>query len=183
MTNVIISLLVITATALIGFFVVTKKSVPQNSIITPTVVSVSPTQTLTQIQEPTATVTKPVVPLPQEEDIIRAFFNLVNEKRIPDAIGMMASKSVSDESSKQAWGVQFNSLSGIQVISIEASNKEEWTNTEHIYRVDLTLRVSADSANAPIPYYGWNDGQNTRWIPIEKNESGLWKIVGLATGP
>lgn len=123
------------------------------------------------------------VPLPQQEDIIRAFFGLINEKRIPEAIAMMDKVMVDDDSSKQAWGVQFNSLSEIKIENIEPSIKEEWTDTTQTYRVNLTLKVDPGAASAPIPYYGWENGKNIRWVGLNKNAGNLWRIAFIGTGP
>ncbi|PIP52770.1 hypothetical protein COX08_04675, partial [Candidatus Beckwithbacteria bacterium CG23_combo_of_CG06-09_8_20_14_all_34_8] len=59
------------------------------------------------------------VPLPAGHDIVNLFFNLINEKRIPEAIEMMSETAVPDDSAKQAWGVQFNAIKSISVIDIE----------------------------------------------------------------
>lgn len=123
------------------------------------------------------------VPLPSGEDIIRTFFNLIGEKRIPEAISMMDKSLVKDDSIKQTWGANFNSLDSVTVKSISKASEEEWTATRQIYKVVLNLKVNPRGANAPIPYYGWNNGDNTRWVIIQKDTSNLWKIVEIATGP
>jgi len=41
------------------------------------------------------------VPLPTEEDIIKLFFNLIDEKKIPDAISMMSKSITSNDPTKQ----------------------------------------------------------------------------------
>ena len=128
---------------------------------------------------PTATST---ASLPTEEDIIRTFFALIDEKRIPEAISMMSKKMIGDESSKQGWGVQFNAIEKIKVSAIEPAMRESWSENSHEYKVDLDVKVSANAADAPIPYYGWENGSNLRWVEIVK-EDGLWKIDNLATGP
>jgi hypothetical protein len=116
------------------------------------------------------------VPLPQEEDIVRNFFNLISERKIADAVLMMAPSAVPDDSSKQAWGVQFNAFQKISIKKIEKSD----TNT---YKVTLDVLMKPDAAYAqPMPYYGWGDGEFVRWVSLEKS-AGLWKIVGIATGP
>ena len=76
------------------------------------------------------TTTQPssTVPLPTEEDIIRAFFNLINEKRIPEAITMMSKTMAADDSTKQAWGVHFNAIKSINIQQIEPSMQESWNN-------------------------------------------------------
>ncbi len=124
----------------------------------------------------------PTVPLPQEEDIIRAFFNLINEGRAADAISMMTQAAIGTDSSKQAWGVQFNSFKSVSVNKIEPSMQEEWTATEHTYKVTLDVQMKPEAASASIPNYGWDNGQNIRFLPLEKVDN-LWKIVGIATGP
>lgn len=116
------------------------------------------------------------VPLPSQEDIIRTFFNLIDEKRIPEAIGMMTKKNSSDDSVKQSWGVMFNAFKKINVVSIEAAS-------ENTYRVDLDTEMEEGAADVkPIPYYGFGNGRFTRWVSLVK-EDDLWKIDGLATGP
>ena len=122
------------------------------------------------------------VPLPTEEDIIRTFFELIDEKRIPEAISMMSASMVGDDSSKQAWGVHFNAFDSIMVQKVEPAMEENWTDNSHEYKVTLNVRVSPQAANAPIPYYGWGNGSNIRWVEIVK-ENELWKINSLATEP
>lgn len=119
-----------------------------------------------------ATNTPAVVPLPQETDIVHTFFNLIGEKKPSDAVGMM---NVSDDSQKQAWAVQFNAITSIKVLNVVPAG-------EHTYKVTLDVKMNPDSANAPIPYYGWENGKNIRWITLEK-VGNLWKVQGIATGP
>jgi len=126
--------------------------------------------------------TAPAVPLPQEEDIIRTFFNLINEGRPGDAIAMMSEALVGNDTSKQTWGVQFNSFKSVQVNKIESSLQEDWEATSHTYKVTLDVQMKPEAQNAPIPNYGWDNGQNIRWITLEKVEN-LWKIAAIATGP
>jgi len=47
----------------------------------------------------------------------------------------------------------------------------------------LEVYVSSDAKDAPIPYYGWGDNPNIRWVVLEKDSDGSWKISALATGP
>jgi len=135
-------------------------------------------------EKPTTGCSSPttVVPLPTGEDIVRTFFELINEKRIPEAVKMMTKINSENDATKQAWGVQFNSFNSLTIDKITPYNKEGWTNDSQFYRADVTTQMKPESANAPMPYYGWGDGQNTRWIEIIK-EDGLWKISGIGTGP
>lgn len=120
------------------------------------------------------------VPLLTQEDIIRTFFTLINEKRIPEAIEMLSPTIVPDDASRQTWGVQFNSLKQVEVIDIK--KQADLNGNGEIYRVDLQIEVAPEAASAPIPYYGWSDGKNVRWVAVVK-ENNLWKITGIATGP
>jgi len=123
------------------------------------------------------------VPLPSEEEIISLFFTLINERRIDEAIGMMSPEAVPDEASRQAWKTQFEAIQSINPQVIQAYNRERWTEKEHLYQVTLAVSVSSEAAKAPIPYYGWGDNPDTRWIVLEKNQEGQWQIASLATGP
>lgn len=124
-----------------------------------------------------------VVPLPQEEDIIRSFFEIIGENRPSDAISMMSQKLIGDESSKQAWGVQFNAFKTVRVEKIEPSMQANWTENNHSYQVILNVQMKPEAANAPIPYYGWGDNPNTRFINLTKTSEGIWKVDEIATGP
>jgi hypothetical protein len=123
------------------------------------------------------------VPLPTSEDIVRLFFDLINEKRIPEAIGLMTDQMVGDDSSKQMWGVQFNAIQSIKVQSIEPSLEDQWTASKKMFKVILEVSVSPEAKDEPIPYYGWDSNPSTRWVIIKKGANGLWEIDSLATGP
>jgi len=135
----------------------------------------------TPTAEITPTNTASTVALPTEEDVIRLFFTLIDEARIPEAVAMMSVEAVPDDSYKQAWGVQFNALDSIKVLKIEPYGQDNWGPGSHIYKVNLEVAVSENAANAPIPYYGWENGDNLRWVEIVK-EGDLWKINRIATG-
>lgn len=133
--------------------------------------------------EPTNEVTKTAVPLPQETDIVRNFFNLINEGKPSDAVTMMSSANISNDSNKQMWGVEFNAFASVKVKSIESSMSEEWTADRHTYKVVLDVKMKPEAASVqPIPNYGFENGENYRWVTILK-EGSLWKIEGLSTGP
>jgi len=119
------------------------------------------------------------VPLPQDEDIIRNFVALVEEGKADKAALMM---KVKDESELQTWAVHFNAINSFKLLKIEKANEESWTDNKHIYKVVLDVVMNPSSASAPIPYYGWQNGENTRWITLEK-VGDLWKIAEIATGP
>ena len=122
------------------------------------------------------------VPLPQETDIINVFFQLIDEGKASQAVMMMSKIITNNDSEKQAFGVQFNAITSVKVMSIEESMKESWTETRHQYQVKLDMTLDPKSANQPIPYYGFEKGENIRFIGLVK-EGDQWKIEGLATGP
>lgn len=137
----------------------------------------NPTKTVNTVPSPVPT-QSPVkesggVPLPTQEDVVRTFISLIAEKRISEAVGMM---DVSDDSQKQAWGVQLNSFKSIALKNI----KENGANA---FEVTLTVKMKPDSANGPIPYYGYENGDNVRWIGLKKGSDNLLKITGFATSP
>jgi hypothetical protein len=122
------------------------------------------------------------VPTLDDEQFIRNFFGLIEDKRASDAVLIMSAKNTSDDSTKQAWGVQFNNFSSVTVVSITPQQQSAWTSTYHQYKVVLDVVMNPNSANEPIPYYGYENGQNTRWIGLVK-EDGAWRIDAIATGP
>lgn len=142
----------------------------------------SKTTNFKKLNSPSATLTTASVTLPTGEDIIRTFFNLINEKRVSKAIGMMNKEMIGDESGKQAWEIQFNNINSAIPKIIDSYSKNEWTENEQIYKVVLDIKMSPESEKASIPYYGWDDGENTRWIVIKK-DGNLWKISSISTGP
>jgi hypothetical protein len=134
-------------------------------------------------QEPSPTKTSAnTVPLPQETDSINTFFNLIKEGKPSDAVSMMSKATTEDDSAKQAWAVQFNAMKSVSVKSLEPTMQDTWTDTRHEYKTMLEISMDPSSANAPIPYYGWANGENIRWIMLVKEEN-LWKIDSISTGP
>jgi hypothetical protein len=127
--------------------------------------------------EPTPTMGTVSVPLPSQEDIIGTFFELINEKRIPEAIGMMSTKMAGDESTKQVWGVMFNDFDSVKVIKIEKSI------AENLFKVELAVKVNPRAKGNPIPFYGYSDKTDVRFVNLVKDDQGRWKIDGIATGP
>jgi hypothetical protein len=150
----------------------------------PTLTNLNSTITMVQSVTTVSTAqdTKPAVPTPTEEDVIRTFFNLINEHRVEGAVSMLDESTVKDDSQKQAWGVEFNAFSKVSIVSLSPTLQEDWTDVQHEYKVVLDVTMKPESANAVIPYYGFDNGQNYRWITINK-VGALWKILGIATGP
>jgi len=119
---------------------------------------------------------------PQESTdsaVIRDFFNLINEKRIPEAIGMLSGEANPDQASTQSWGVNFNSIKNVTVKSIDEWDKNSWTDDKEIYKVVLDITLETGNLS-----YGWYNGENTRWLEIVKDlQLNLWQINTIGTGP
>jgi hypothetical protein len=176
--NKVFLLLIPLALIVVAGYALTRNN--QNTPKTQAVPTASPTYIEQEI--PISASLSVEVPLPQPQDIIRTYFNLVNEKRIAEAVGMMTNTITADESTKQAWGVQLAALSDITINKIEPSMPQDWTDTTQTYKVDMTLTVDPKSASEPIPYFGYDTGRNIRFISLQK-EVNLWKIAGIGTGP
>lgn len=117
------------------------------------------------------------VPLPTGEEIVRTFFELINEKRVPEAVAMLSSTASPDESTGQTWGVNFNTLETISIKTIEEWQKSDWTESQMTYKVVVVAELK------PNPqFYAWDNGENTKWINLVK-EANLWKIDQIASGP
>lgn len=132
-------------------------------------ISVVPTAIPTQITE--------VVPLPGGEDIIRTFFELINERRFPEVLAMMDNQMIPDDASKQVWTVSFNGIASIKLTKIEGYQPELWSADSQIYRVTLLVRNQYG-----VPSFLPDNGENTRWIRLQKSGS-TWKIAEITTGP
>ncbi|MEJ5167220.1 MAG: hypothetical protein WHV67_09365 [Thermoanaerobaculia bacterium] len=122
---------------------------------------------------------KKKVPLPRDEDIIYNFANLIEEKRYYEAASMIKTES---EGELNAWATQFSFIRKFQVLKIEEYKKEEWTKNKHYFKVIFDVLMEPESKNAPIPYYGWENGENTRWITLEKIGN-ISRISEISTGP
>jgi hypothetical protein len=146
--------------------------------------TIKPTEIITNSIpiSPTVPPTQGTVPLPQATDIIRRFFSLIEARRINDAVGMMSDAITRDDSMKQAWGVQLNAIKMVKILNIEPSTLDEGQDIKHTYKVTLDMVMDPASSAAPIPYYGYENGINIRWITLEKTRK-MWQIMGLATGP
>ncbi len=132
---------------------------------------------------PTLSSTQGTVPLPTDTDIIRSFFSLISSRRASDAVGLMSESITQDDSAKQAWGVQLNAMKSVKIVDISPPTPSEWKKDEkHVYKVTLEVLMDPSSKNAPIPYYGWENGTNIRWITMDKPGK-MWKIKGIGTGP
>jgi len=178
------SLFIIGAVFLLVFgfaFLNSQKQINPNTNKPTGVTTNTPLQNIMQIS-PTTAITQGTVPLPQATDIIRSFFSLIEARRISEAVGMMGDVVVGDESVKQAWGVQLNAIKSVTILDITPLMPEKEKDTKRTYKVTLDMAMDPSSETAPIPYYGYENGTNIRWITLERPGK-MWQIMGLATGP
>lgn len=113
-----------------------------------------------------------------QNETIEKFFRIINDGEIDDIFQFLHSKIIPDNEAKNNWLKQFSVLKLIAVDNITKLNPEE-----EIYRAQLTVgEISPEASGAAIPNYGWNKGENVRWLTLEK-ENNVWKISLIATGP
>ena len=143
-----------------------------------------PTQS-TDVPLPTVSSENSIVPttkLMNTQGVVENFLQNISEKKISEAVSMMTKTAVPDDATKQAWGVQFAAFTKLSVQKIEPSMQEAWTTMQETYQITMDVEMNEDSANGPIPYYGYDKGVNIRWISVEK-EGSDWKIAGISTSP
>ena len=113
---------------------------------------------------------------------IRQFIDLIDKHRVGDALNMMAPELVPNARARTGWARQFSAITSIRVLSISPADMGDDGGCLE-YRVTLEVHVSAQSANAPIPNYGWDRNPNTRWITLCPSGGQSWRISSFATGP
>jgi hypothetical protein len=111
------------------------------------------------------------------ESVIRAFFTALDAGQVDEAVAMLAPELA--EGAKDTWTSQFSAIAGVDDVDIGAGQPDGACIT---YRVDAVLEVAPDAADAPIPYYGWEQGANTRWLQLCP-AGGSWAIHAIGTGP
>jgi len=108
-------------------------------------------------------------PLRSEEDTIELFFQLINNKEIDKALEMMVSQDGQD------WRPYLEGFLRVLTVNIDRTESD-------VFRVDLDVEMKPETADRPIPFFGYTEGLNTKFI-ILSNEDGIWKIKDIATGP
>ena len=113
------------------------------------------------------------------ESVIRAFFTAVDAGQVEEAVAMLAPELTEGAGVKDAWTAQFSAIAAVDGVEIGAGQPDGACVT---YRVDAVLEVAPDTADAPMPHYGWEQGVNTRWLQLCP-AGGLWAIHAIGTGP
>ena len=145
-------------------------------------IKIQPQKTYTEIQPAEtiqATPDNPSVPLMSGQDVIRTYASFISEKKIVEAVDMM---DIRDETTKQSWGVYLNSFSSLAVKRIDPYSEDGWTDTHQTFQVLFSAQMKPEAAYAAIPNYGWEDGDNVRWVSLIKSNT-AWKLAEIATGP
>ncbi len=123
-----------------------------------------------------------VIVLPEDRDFINRFFGLINQKKAEESVELLTLSNIKTEEMKAMWQQQFEAIQSVKVLSIEPVKEDAWTDQKHEYKVILDMVMDEASKNAPIPYYGYDQGESTRFITLVK-EGDNWLIEAIATGP
>jgi hypothetical protein len=128
--------------------------------------------------------TAPAIAEPAANQVaaIQEFFASIDEGRAKDAIAMMNPDLLPDPETREAWRRQFSVIRSIGLVDVVevASGVEVACVT---YKVTLDVRLDPGAASEPIPYYGWDENLNVRWIMLCPGGNEAWLISSLATGP
>ncbi|MCJ7469893.1 hypothetical protein MUO74_05265 [Candidatus Bathyarchaeota archaeon] len=114
----------------------------------------------------------------ESDDIIRYFFELIDQGITTEAADLLDSSLAPDSNSKQQWKSAFDGFESVEVTSKEPFNEQSWTDSYRIYKVGLNIEIKPERMQELI---NWN-GQGIRWISIIKTDD-TWRIGAIATGP
>jgi hypothetical protein len=106
------------------------------------------------------------------------FFACIDEGDADGAVKRLSTALVPDSATGKAWLAGFQSLKSVKVVKAEQVRNEEWTDQFEAYKVTLDV-----STSEPPEKYGWDNGQNTRWITLVPQGTGAWKVDSLQTSP
>jgi len=123
------------------------------------------------------------IPGNAHSDVVRCFFNLINDHCLAEALNMMAPSTVGSYYRRLQWIEQFQAIISIGIVRIEPLAIGKWSDQEERYKVVLKVQLKREAADATIPYYGWYEGENIRWVSIQSDDQKLWWIKEIATGP
>jgi hypothetical protein len=119
--------------------------------------------------------------LAPEEELITLLFGLINNCQNQEAVKLLSKKLNPNPETETLWLEQFKAIRSVHLMDIKEISKDTWTDTEKIYRVVLEVYVDNSAAKAPIPYYGWGDNPNIRFITVVKINN-KWFIDQIGTG-
>jgi len=97
----------------------------------------------------------------QDEDFIYGFYDLVNQKKLDEAIAMMTGELAGNDQARQMWENVFANLEKVKVIDLAAEDQGSGENSPRVYRVLIYARLKN-----PGQSRNWSEGENTRWITV-----------------
>ncbi len=112
------------------------------------------------------------------QDDLMAFFNYIATGDYAAAARQMAYEAAPNDTMRQMWLENFQSLKSLKVVSVEQAYVENWTGEWECFKVTLDVTTSA-----PPDKYGWENGRNTRWVSLIPQGAGYWKITELSANP
>ncbi len=112
------------------------------------------------------------------ENDLYTFFDLISRGDYDFAVFQLAYEMRPNDSAAQAWKANFQSLKSIKVVSAEQTEIEQWTDEWECYKVVLDVTTGES-----VEKYGWENGQNSRWVTLIPQGSGPWKVSSLSTSP
>lgn len=113
----------------------------------------------------------------REENFIYDYFEAIDQGETDLYFSMMDEELAGDENKREMWKTAFSGLDLIKVVSLYPEEERKWYDKQPLYKVTIYTIPKPGS-----PYYGWDEGENTRWITVTTNENSR-KIVSIATGP
>ncbi len=109
-----------------------------------------------------------------QQELVNVFFTKIATHNIQEALALMDA----NDDTKQAWGVNFNTIEELTVKNIVEAYKEEWSDSRQSFKIELEIKVKPEGEQM-----GWQNGTNFRWVSLEKNSNGNWQIHELANNP
>jgi hypothetical protein len=114
----------------------------------------------------------------KEENFIYDFFEAIDRGEVEQVFAMMDENLLGNENIQEMWKANFSSLDKVKVVSLYPEEEQKWHNNKQpLYEVNIYIKSKPE-----FPYYGWDEGRNTRWITVATEEDNR-KIVSIATGP
>jgi len=112
---------------------------------------------------------------------LEEFFTIVNSRDVDEAMKSMTPAMIGPPEKREAWRRQLAAIRSIHILDVEPASVGDWNSSRHIFKVTLEASVE-DVPDAPIPFFGWQDNPNVRWITMELDSRRRWVVAGIATG-
>ncbi|MDM7988462.1 MAG: hypothetical protein QUS13_14125 [Smithella sp.] len=113
---------------------------------------------------------------------LEEFFAIVNSRDVDEAMKSMVAGMIDTPEKRIGWRRHLSAIRSIHVLHVEPAHTENWSNSRHIFKVTLEAHVE-NTSDAPIPFFGWQDNPNVRWVTMELNNQRRWVVAEIATGP